>query len=184
MWGSLIAKQKKGRKKKMSTDSPSVSQPQTTDTTQATVSVSKPKKPKTPAQLAALAKGREAKKLKAKSAGVVRDDESATELVERVRDSDPEATVSSRSEGRKRKERGWMDSDSSGTLLKVAGVAAVAGLAFLGSKGVFSKGFPVATPPNTPAQQATTGQTGMNTGQPNGLSAASIVSLSGAPYIP
>lgn len=150
----------------------------------------KPKKQRTPAQLAALAKGREAQKQKAMSAGVVRDDESANELVERVRNSDPEATVSSRA-GQKRKDPGWIDSDSSSSssstnmMLKVAGVAAVAGLAFLGSKGVFSKGFPVSTPPNTPPQQAETGGTNpMNTGQPNGLGASATVSLSGAPYVP
>jgi hypothetical protein len=62
------------------------------------------KKPKSAAQLGALAKGREAKKQKAldrASKQVVRDDESANELLERVRHSDPEAKVTTR---RKRKE--------------------------------------------------------------------------------
>jgi hypothetical protein len=138
----------------------------------------KPKKSRTPAQLAALAKGREAKKQKAMSSAVVKSDDSASDLVDRVRNSDPEASVSKR----KRKDRGWSeDSGSLGsdTMWKVAGVAAVAGLAFLGSKGGLLRGFPVSTPPNAssappPAQGAPT--TGSNTSVP--------VSLSGASYVP
>jgi hypothetical protein len=119
----------------------------------------KAKKARTPAQLASLARAREAKTQKAQSAAVVKSDDSAMELLERVRKSDPDAHVSERrsssasgsgsgsGSGGKRKRQDSDTGNYGSTALKVAGVAAVAGLIFLGSKGGFLK--TVATPPCT-----------------------------------
>lgn len=162
----------------------------------AEVNAPRPKKPRTPAQLEALAKGREAKRQKARSTAVVKDDDSAKELVRRVRESDPESRVTTRS----KRKRSFFDSeltDDAGygtTALKVAGVAAIAGLAFLGSKGGWLRGFPVATPPTgaplpgapaagAPAPFGT--MPAANTTLPGGPLGAPVgISLSGGQYIP
>ena len=122
------------------------SQPSTATST-TTPLEAKVKKPKSAAQLAALAKGREVKKQKAldrASKQVVRDDESANELLERVRHSDPEAKVKTR---RKRKEYdGYESYESSGngygsTTVKVVAAAAV--VAALGGLMIKNKQFPL-----------------------------------------
>ena len=121
-----------------------------TSTTSTPETPSKPaKKSKTAAQLEALAKGREVKRQKAltrarereSSAGkVVRDDESANELLGRVRDADSEARITPRgsgSGGKRKQYDGFGDiGPGNGTTVKVVAAAALlGGLAYLGSKG-------------------------------------------------
>jgi len=105
------------------------------------------KKPRSAAQLAALAKGREKRTMnvkeqkasKSRARSVVKHEESANELIEKVKEELPEATVTKR----KRKKHDTYDEVNepaggygmnASTALKVGGIAAVAGLAYLGLK--------------------------------------------------
>jgi hypothetical protein len=131
----------------------------------------KPKKPRTPAQLEALAKGpkaaAQAKRQKRSTAAVVKDDDSADELVERVRNSDSEATVTHERIKRKRSEsflgNGLGETLGGSTTVKVLGVAAVAGLCFLGSRMGGLKGPPSVSGVNTPSNQGSQAPSGGNT---------------------
>ena len=162
-----------------------------TSTTSTPETPSKPaKKSKTAAQLEALAKGREVKRQKAltrarereSSAGkVVRDDESANELLGRVRDADSEARITPRgsgSGGKRKQYDGFADfGPGNGTTVKVVAAAALlGGLAYLGSKGGLNmKGTAAPAAPSPPSE----GPSGPSAG---GAAPLAVASLSSQDY--
>ena len=122
-----------------------------------------PKKAPSQAKLESLAKARAAKSKYRSERKVVKDDDSANELLDRVARSDPDAAVTKRSySGGKRKSyEGRGSFLGNGTTIKyVIGAAAIAGLAYLGSSGFKSMpsipSVPTSTgttPPPEPTQQ-------------------------------
>jgi hypothetical protein len=161
--------------------SSSSSQPSGSAPSQVSSETKKEKKPRSEKQLAALAKGREMKAQRASErsskipkGSVVRSDESALELTERIKTTMPSAEVKNRN---KRKSHDTYEEDVKGgygsTIVKVGAVAAVAGLAFLGLKnGGFSM-MPISTPPSTHSSNQSMSSAG---GAPNGFAGG----LSGA----
>lgn len=115
----------------------------------------------------------------------MKDDDSADELVERVRNSDSEAKVTHERTKRKRSESflgdGLSETLGGSTTAKVLGVAAVAGLCFLGSRMGGLKGSPSVSGVNTRSNQ---GSQAPSCGNTIPLSAILGVLLSSTVYFP
>ena len=113
-----------------------------------------PKKAPSQAKLESLAKARAAKSKYRSERKVVKNDDSANELLDRVARSDPDAAVTKRSSGGKRKSYEGRESGlGNGTTIKyVIGAAAIAGLAYLGSSGFKS----MSSVPSVPTSTSTT----------------------------
>jgi hypothetical protein len=112
----------------------------------------KPKSPPSQKKLESLAKARAAK-AERKAGKVVRNDESAEELVERAKTSDPDVEVTKRTKRKSYEGRESSSGNGLGSTAKyVLGAAVVAGLAYLGTqKGMIS--IPGAASAPTPGKQ-------------------------------
>jgi hypothetical protein len=136
------------------------------------------KKPPSQAKLAALAKARAAnsqKALERKATRVVRDDNSAEELLDRVQQSDSEAHVVKRTGGKRKGYEGRVESSSSGngaTIKYVTAGLAIAGLAYLGSQKGFK--FPTMGTTSTPTPETA----GTPSPAPSGPTSGAVLSTS------
>lgn len=154
----------KARKKKMSEASTATTPASTTPASTAPASTAPApetgitaqavKKPRSQAQLAALAKGRELRR----SRRVVKDDDSAGQLLDRVKQSSSASAVEIHPRKRKNYD-GRIDGPSFGggvsnsTVIKVVGAAAVLGLAWMGKDRLGAA--PVMQPTTTTSQTQT-----------------------------
>jgi len=119
-----------------------------------------PKKSKTAAQLAALAKGREIRRQNREGRSVVRNNDSADELLERVKHQNPEAEVK---RGKRKRYDGYdsaseRSSSSSGNGKYYVGAALLGGLALVGvnqcQKGALGSWLPISAPPPKPSARS------------------------------
>lgn len=125
----------------------------------------KEKKPPSQAKLESLAKARAAKSRYRSERKVVKDDDSAEELLDRVARSDTESAVTKRSTGgggggKRKSYEGRGEGLGNGTIKYVLGAAAVAGLAYLGSSGFkMPTSAPFSNPSTTQSEKQPTGGT-------------------------